>query len=277
MSIIESNIVLGIGDLIYLRAMFEANKQKFSTIKLSYDRKILNTYRSNDSEYLNFLNEIGDLFFPRPYYQLIAGQRWTLRWPPKFQQDYGINMVIPQLQDLLCRGILLNLSEEYIVITTKIRDMEKTHYQQNIAPQLWSIMRHLSNKYKIVVMGERSVEMSAEYREHGTHKIYSIYEDIMSNIPQHRILDLSIPALGITVPNLRRLQQDCLIMNDAKFVCSLGIGGNVILSVATANTINYRTDNAPEANILFGDNKEYNNSIVTKNPQHFYNSLRRFL
>lgn len=275
MKVIESRIVLGIGDLIYLKAMFDPHKEKFSAIKLSFDNYFLSEYRNNG--YISFLNEIGALFFSEPPYQLVSNQNWTRRWPPEFQRDYRINMVIPQLQGLLCKGTLLNLGEEYIVMTTKVRDLEKSHYQQDIAPQLWPIMKRLSNKYKVIIMGERCVEMSKEYNEHGTHKIYSIYEDIISNIPQHRALDLSIPALGITVPNLKRLQQDCLIMNEAKFVCSIGIGGNVILSVATANTINYRTDNTKEANILFGDNKEYGKSIVTKNRQEFLAKLVSYI
>lgn len=279
MNTIESNIVLGIGDLIYLRAMLYAEKHRFSQITLSFDNNILSLYRNND--YRRFLYEIGELFFSEPPFKLIApGQMYKLRWPPDFQKDYGVRMIIPKLKHLLCKGTLLNLGREYMVFTTKIRYVPRHQYNRHFDQHFWHLIRQLSEKYKVVVMGERAIEMNREYSErgNGSDNIYSIYNDIMKNIPLDRVLDLTIPALGITTPNLSQIQQDCLIMSEAKFVVSIGIGGNVLLSVASeANVVNYREDTVADADLLFGITKVWDNSISTKELHHFMGRLRTYL
>ena len=83
-----------------------------------------------------------------------------------------------------------------------------------------------------------------DYLTENVNDIYGIYEQIISNISNDRIVDLTVPALGIIVPNLEQIQQDCLIMKEAKCVITLGIGGNLLLSLSVANTIGFRNESS---------------------------------
>jgi hypothetical protein len=132
----------------------------------------------------------------------------------------------------------------------------------------------------VVILGERKVEMRKEYEENhyfGKEPLpFGIYHDLISNIPRECIIDYTVPALGETVSDLSKVQQDCLIMKEAKFVVTLGIGGNTTLSTSVANmAIGYRADNVPLANRIF--EKEYSNAVVTKDWNKFIQTLGKYL
>ena len=108
------------------------------------------------------------------------------------------------------------------------------------------------------------------------NEVFGIYEQIITNLPNDRIVDLTVPALGETVSDLKQIQQDCLIMNEAKFVITLGVGGNSCMAHSTAKmSIGYREDNLPFGNIVFG--REYPNLIVSKDWKYFISVLERYL
>jgi hypothetical protein len=277
MNILELNTVIGLGDLIFLKAQLDGAKDRFDEIRISYDNHILQMYRNNNPGYIKFLNDIGELFFKEHPYKLNIGQ-YPKQWPSDLCKRHNIPMILPKLQHLLCKGILLNIDREYIVITTKIRYISKSYYTSSINQmQFWHIMRQLSDRYKIVIMGEKVVEMNKEYTENGHNVVYSIYNDIMREIPNDRILDLTIPALGVTSPTLNQIQQDCLIMSEAKFVISFGIGGNLQLSVAVANTVNFRCGAYADTDMLYGESKTYDDSITTKDFNQFLSKLKSYI
>lgn len=273
--ILETNICVGLGDIIYIKGQIEPYKNQFDQINITYDPKVINTYRKNDNGYKKFLEEIGTLFFSEKPYILNKGN-FSSKGQGGICQEYSLPPTKPDLKHLLCKGQLLNIDEEYIVITTKLRMFPKNDWVR-FNHQFWKIINMLSKKYKIVVIGEKVVEMSNEYKTYGTHNIYSIYHEIIKSIPKERVVDLTIPALGITSPILSQIQQDCLIMNQAKFVVMLSTGGAFCMATATANmTIGYRSDNDPNGNVLF-DDKEYPDAYVTRNWQQFINRLETYI
>ena len=102
-------------------------------------------------------------------------------------------------------------------------------------------------------------------------------DQIIANLPNDRILDLSVPALGETVADLKDIRQDCLIMRDAKFVLSIGCGGNTCMSTSTANmSIGFTGDNLEFANILY-NNRAYQNCIMTKDWNLFIRTLENYI
>ncbi len=125
-----------------------------------------------------------------------------------------------------------------------------------------------------MILGEREVELCQEYTFQ-SNEIFGIYKDIIENIPN--IIDLAVPALGITAPNLKQVQQDCLIMNQAKFVITIAIGGNFCMALGSGSKIiGFREDNEPIASYLF-DDESYNNIIITKNFDKFISTLKQQL
>lgn len=246
---ISTSICLGLGDNIVARMIFDTVKHKYDKIRISHDKNIIYHYKNGDTAYLNFLNKIGNLLFTEPPFSFE-----TQSYPAIHTLNTVRTLYIPSppnLQYLLCKGQPLNLGEEYIVITTKIRGiLRKNFYPLSI--QLWDALRRLSTKYKIVVVGEREVEKNIEYRGN-PDLAYGIYEQIIANLPSDRILDLTVPALGNVAPNLTKIKQDALIMQQAKFVVTLGMGGNVWLAAAAGNqVIGYREDGDPATDIILG-------------------------
>lgn len=271
----EISICIGLGDNIVIRGYLDTIKSKYEEIRISHHKPIIQNYRNNDPEYTKFLDQIGNLLFSEPPYIFDHGD-----YPHKSQfeimQHFQIDPQKPNLSHLLCKGINLNISEPYIVITTKVRIMRQEIFFP-LSIDLWKTLRKLSEKYKIVIMGEKVVEYGKEYleRENVNNGIYSIYEQIISNLPQDRIIDLTVPALGITTPSLEKIQQDCLIMNQAKFVIVIGVGGNFCLSSAVANTIGFREDKEPHLDKVLAHN--YSDLFMTREWLQFMKKINCYL
>lgn len=272
-----------LGEIINIKYHLDLVKNQYDKIILSFHKQLwsegLHTEAPDWEEkrklWDKYLLDIGKLFFSEPPYVLL---NVSTKWGGDAGDLIRKLKLTPQkatMPHLLCKGASLNLGEEYIVITTKIRYLDKKiFYPHSIS--LWQTLNELSKKYKIVILGERVVEMRKEYLS-SQNSIFCIYDQIISNLPQERLVDLTVPALGETVSDLKQIQQDCLIMNEAKFVVNLGIGGNSCMSLASAKmTIGFRFDNIWLSDFLY-HNKEYPDAIVTKDWDHFIKTLKGYL
>lgn len=231
---IATSICLGLGDNIVARIIFDTVKHEYEEIKISHDKAVQRHFKNGDLAYDRFLKEIGNLLFTEPPYRFDSGT-----YPPihtlNTVSSLPVAITKPNLIPHLCRGTPLDLGEEYIVVTTKIRGISKKQFIQQ-SFQLWKALNHLSKKYKIVILGEREVERSLEY-SNLTDMVYEIYSHIVANIPPDRVVDLTVPALGNTAPSLLKIQQDGLIMQQAKAVLAFGLGGNVWLAAVTSTQL----------------------------------------
>lgn len=274
MRTLETNICIGLGDIICMKGQIEPFKNQFDKIYITYDQRTINEFRHNDQKYGKFLDDIGKLFFSEPPFILNERQ-----FPCKGQllvcKEYRLPVTKPNLKHILCKGYLLNTNEEYVVITTKMRSFPRRQWNK-IKQGLWNLMHRLSHKYKIVILGEKVVENSKEYRSHGTDNVYSIYDELVRNLPHDRIIDLTVPALGIRAPSLEKIQQDCLIMSEAKLVVLLGIGGAFCMATAVANVVGYRLDDDGLGNELY-NNKIYNDAYITKDWDQFVHRMESYL
>jgi hypothetical protein len=220
------------------------------------------------------LSDIGKLFFSEKPYVLAESSPRFMGSIERLTPRINVRPQKAEMAHLLCKGESLKIQKEYIVITTKVREMYRSSFDA-IAPQFWQVMRLLSNKYMVVVLGEKKVDMTKEY-ERMHFKPLSIYDDIIANLPSDALVDLTVPMLGGTVSDLSKIQQDCLIMKEAKFVVNFGVGGNFCLATSTANmAIVYRTDNIQFTDQIFL-HKEYPNAIVTKDPNRFLQALKSY-
>jgi hypothetical protein len=276
-------IPTSLGEIINIKYHLDLVKNKYDQIILSFHTPLwegsLHTEASDwevkKKLWMNLLSDLGKLFFSeKPYILEDSSNRYggdvsvlvrAINLPP----------TKAEMGHLLCCGNALNLQEPYIVLTTKARQFDRGIFNQ-CSKQFWDTLLNLSKKYKIVILGEREVEMRKEY--HGDiNSFFGLYNDIISLIPKNRLIDLTVPALGETVSNLKQIQQDCLIMKEAKFVITLGVGGNFCMATAVADmAIGFRTDNLGFTDYIY-NSREYPNAIITKDWSKFIRTLSSYL
>ena len=272
MSILSITVPIGLGDIIYLKAMLDTVKHRYSQIKIKFHREIIQSYLF-DPRLSHFLNEIGTLFFSEPPYVLTDEPGIPFYGMVSICNDNNIVAIKPNLRHLLCKGEPLELDTEYIVIVTKVRYLSRDKLDTRVN-EMWHLIQELSKKCKIVILGEQQVEMNPGYMEIGKNDVYSIYDSIIANVPADRIIDLSVPALGISSPKLSNIQQDCLIMSQAKFVVTLGVGGSFCMATSVASTIGFRLDDDSIANVVFGNCYESPDTFICKDWDRFIHHLR---
>lgn len=270
MKIIATSICLGLGDNIIARMIFDTVKHQYSAIRISHDQNIFNIYKNGDTGYAKFLDDIGNLLFTEAPYifdKTLHQSIHTLNTIREFSP-----IAKPNLQHILCKGIPLDINEEYIIITTKIRMIPRNKFLP-LSISLWQTIRQLSTKYKIVIMGEKELNESAQYyRDLPQNLVYSIYDQIVSNLPSDRIIDLTIPSLGLIAPELIKIQQDGMIMKNAKTIITFGDGGNLWHAIATGNKIiGYRDDDDYNADLILHPN--FTHVQMCKNWDQFISHL----
>lgn len=249
---------LGIGDILYLKSTLDYVKHEYDEIKITFANGLIK-WTNRHSDYEKFIKDLSQLLFDGPPYKIATDG-------PEFKSMTDVfndNRLITQKPTLpqLCNGESLEI-DPYIVITTKVRYLSRNELKDG---ELWNVLNQLP--YKIVILGEREVEMNNEYKNDNINgpTVYSIYPELINNLGD-KIIDKTIPALGITSPNLKQLQQDALIMSEAKAMISLGIGGNFVMGLAVAKKlIGYKPGNEFYADIIFAHNDQVDNSFVTRN------------
>ena len=125
-----------------------------------------------------------------------------------------------------------------------------------------------------MILGEREIEYSEEYQRHGNEKIYSIYNDIINNLPESKIIDMTVPKLGITPPDLDKFLTDCTILHNAKRIISIGGGGAFCTSTAVGNVIAWMDFDELYFFTPIYKNIRYPDAFVTDDLESFLNELR---
>jgi hypothetical protein len=280
MKTLALSIPTSLGEIINIKGHLDCVKDQYSQIKISFNKGLWKAglhmeapdWKQKEALWNKYLDDIGKLFFSESPYSVDNFSHQFLITDGVVAK-IGIPPRKVELGHLLCKGEPLNIGP-YIVMTTKIRHVEKKDFMP-LSIQLWKVLRELSSKYKIVILGEREVEMRREYDMFKSN-IFGLYDQIIANLPPDRIVDLTVPALGETVADLSKIQQDCLVMRDAQFVITIGIGGNSCMAAAVSKmNIGYRTDRTVFTDQIF--NREYPNAIVTKNWNYFIEVLKRYL
>src|SRR5579871_221148 len=117
---LELEICTGIGDNLVIRIFFDTIKHNYDQIRIAHSKAVIREFWDNRPEYQLFCKNIGIALFTEPPYVYDYGN-----YPPIHTYDIISSLRIvpvkPNLDHILCQGTPLNLGEEYIVITTKIR------------------------------------------------------------------------------------------------------------------------------------------------------------
>lgn len=126
-----------------------------------------------------------------------------------------------------------DIIDEYICVNTKIRiDMS---IQYNLE-QFINTLSEMSSKYKIVIMGEKSIPSTWE-NDCLMQKncITSIYNKLKT---LDNVIDLTLEKELTLNPNLNQILNDLTVYKNAKLNINIGNGGNLILSGIVGKCVN---------------------------------------
>lgn len=267
---LEISIPIGLGDAIYSKAQLDAVKDQYTEIKISFYKKYIEVYRNSALGYSEFLDQLGELLFAEKPYSY-SQEVFPLRNVAQISSDWQIYPQKPNLKSYFCHSDGLQFGKPYLVLNTKVRFLARETWDKN-KNILFQVLNKLSSKYFFVLLGEKEVEMNSEYQIFGSNGIYSLYSDFLNYLPVEKLIDLTIPALGISCPNLTQILNDSQIINQAHRTITIGIGGSFCLSTAVGNVIGWRQDDDAVANYLY-DKIIYPDAFITKNFNSFISKL----
>lgn len=229
---------VGIGDIVFTKAALDNIKDRYSKIKVSPNYSLIDQYRDGDPEYYQFVKDIFLLFFDEQPYEIIDDDSFPSKTPFDLMKE-NIPLIKPDLAKYLVDPFIYqeNKKENYITISTKVRGLKASDYVMKYKEKFIEALQELSEIYKIFIIGERKIGYNVEYQIHG-ESIFCIYDDLRYHLSN--ALDICIPELGKTAPNLRYIKDDCNTMYNAKSNICLGIGGNFSLAASVGNLINFR-------------------------------------
>jgi len=208
----------GVGDVIVSRSMLMYLNEPKIKVALNYD-----VLRFKGGEcYRGFITEFSKIVFSGD--DRFEFDPMPREYPKKTWADFWNDGLRPQYLDLsssLCSGESLECGP-YVCLHTKVRGFPYSEIRE----QYLRVLEDSLKKYKLVLIGEREIELNDEYKMPEV-KVSSIYEDLKG---LGNVMDFTIPKLGLTPPTIGQVRQDCKYMNEAKANIVIGVAGNLSLS-----------------------------------------------
>lgn len=256
---------VGIGDLLRIRSIFDDKKTEYSHICISPSYDVIERYRDDGEKYRKFIKRFMTDLFKLPYYRVIYGQYSLCKIPDKIIEDEHFIPVKPDLQHIMCAG--KRFDGDYITILTKVRGIDHEDYL-NHKESFFSALRSVPNHIKVMVLGEQRLEQTKEYIDL-PGKVYSIYEDIIQNVPN--AIDKTFPySSGDRTPDLDNIKQTCMYMRDAICNFSIGVGGLFCMALSVGK-ISAWVPKGSESSAEYSMEYFYNNTIdgicISPDPQ----------
>lgn len=262
-------VYIGIGDIITTKSyLLDAQSHGINKIKIGPS-----TFHQNmrSGGYVEFIQEFMKTIFKEPLFELLApdGQK-PIHWLDFERSGFKQHKI--DLSNLLPLQIEIP-KQPYFCLYTKIREYPKSKFISFKQPIIDSIKK-LTEKYTLVLIGEKEIDQNIEYQVLGPEIVYSLYNDVISNIDKSKMIDLTIPASALQPPSIIRLRQDCHIMKNSLFTINLGYGGNLSISGTVCRTINlvYR-NNLFGIDVLPIINKMLPNTSTFYDEQEFINCI----
>lgn len=263
---------LGIGDILFSRAILDNQKNNFEKFIISPNLDSYNWSRRPTFEDIEFTLNFFKLVFNKPHYVIDGPNKdYPLRYLHTFTSLDGFDMIKPSLADDVCEGKPLDIGK-YLILNMRIKELPLPMFAPQ-SKEFFDVLNKLSNKYKIVLVGERKIPPWPENNIYVNMKggsMYSIYEDIINNIPKENIVDLTYDNYDDITDKLKDLRQMFVYLRDAYYNITLGCGGGFCQALAVGNVIGVY----PQHNTFDDDGKlrKYEYEHI-----HLYNNMVEFI
>lgn len=234
MNTYEVGLHIGIGDLVCCKSLLMGLKDTSVQFELNNE-----CFAFRGPDYRGFVPQFAKLVYNDPmftFHETAIGRPrkgWFGLWKE------GMRGTPLSLVPNLAQGNSLGKGK-YVCLNTKVRGFALGRFMQ-MKDRFSSVLTALSKRVQVVLMGERDIERVPEYKQ--VTQVYSIHP----MLPRIDAIDLTVPALGITPPQIDKVMQDCKYMSESVATINMGLGGNVPLSTSVS----------PRCINLIGGNKEY--------------------
>ena len=223
----------GIGNYIKYKTIFNEllSLGRFDEIRCSVSRDIVKDCRGSYSDfeawYRSHYDVLNFLFSKDENINPIDDQNFELRHP----RDFGLPIISKIHKDIINEfSGSLDLPNEYITITPKVwSDTFRRDHYESLKKDFFKSLKSLSSK--IVIIGERNITPSNEYN---VVPCFSIYEDIVSEFPDHIDMTIGETKNNNNIPELKRSFR---IMNNAKLNILLTHSGAKVLMPFVSDNI----------------------------------------
>lgn len=266
MKTLELTLPLALGEQIYARAALDGVKHKYDHIRVSLNWEQLPLRAPG---YRSLVEPFAAALFMDDPYSFHPTETFPYQTFETLHKS-GIRARLPWFPQLLCAGGVTRPDKPYLTINTKVRFLGRPTFD-GIKKPVFRELKRLSEKYTILLLGERRLCRTGEYEQWGPEAIYSAYEDLVSEVPAQ---DRTFQAFGTNNFSLNRLRRDCALMRGAKLNILFGIGGPLAMALAVGHALAYHhCDCFPYINDLFAE-AQGKNALVTTDVHAFLDRLR---
>lgn len=241
---------VGIGDIITYRYLLDSLLKKNGKIRFIIPFTVVKENRNNADKYLDFIFKFAEKMLVTPNSEVIKGDTENTKKNITNTDDLLRGKHSLKIADLTPLLPLPPLDPpfqnvEYIVVTTKCRGLlHKTFLK--IKADFFDAILKLSRRYKIVLMGERTMTINPENKCLARKsKLFVFYEELMTYLNENQIdcIDLTVADCQ-NDPDEHELYKDIAIMKHSVKTICLGYGGNMVIASITNKVIAY-TDTIP--------------------------------
>jgi hypothetical protein len=229
--VLDVTINAGIGDIIHCHAMLEAERDK---VRLAVNHAGL--HEARNPRHSDFADLLARCVFYGPQYEIVP-QEVPAGGTPQGLRAAGIAMATPDLRAVLPIAGVSAPPTPFVAVATKVRGWQVDRYAA-IRDRFLSRLAAVAERVPLVLIGERVLTETPEYRGHGNGFAYSIYEDLRM-LP---CIDTTFATYGKEPARWDQFRIDCTTMAHASLVVVLGTGGNCSMAMACARRMVCLTD-----------------------------------
>ncbi len=150
--------------------------------------------------------------------------------PPEWSCPDGVEMIETRCDlHVFKKTPLLVPPTDFVVFSTRIRETQLQHLavKEHVGVFLESLVGH-----KIVLLGDKEVETVGEKESH-ILSFDNVYRLARAKLGKYIVLDRTVKSCADS-PDLKMLKEDMEIISAARFVVTIGYGGNFVMNMVYA-------------------------------------------
>jgi hypothetical protein len=235
---------IGLGDLTFFCGEMLIRMTKEDTLMININDITLDNYRDGSKSYKKFCID---------YVKFLLSDYNVIECEPNIETDRRWELNIDYIDRMFSEPNVRNIlkskfsnktvetfDSNYVVLFTKVRDYNRVFFD-SISKQFYSKLNSIDSK--ILLIGEKKVQYTGEYKKLGSNTVYSLYNDFIENIDSDKIIDLTQNNFAPNNINLENILHDLSIISNSKNIIMIGCGGFFCTSLFTDKLLSLSNEN----------------------------------